>query len=340
MLKTYIDIKILSDFFHRRPEPVPIGSDHENEVWLNFWQFLKNSTELHLSGKLEINETESIFYTQLTSGRGDAPIFVDDRFTKPYKNIIPKSHSIFSLYFIDDDDTNSQEKYRKINGYFFGFYEDYYEEWQRLNISNEPKKLTISKFSETNAVVNWDNIIGKIYSLTDVIICDNYLLNDPSLWESNLFPLIKALSLHAIKQFNILIYSFEGERHELLYDLDRIFEQISKNIKDSNISCKLGIILAPKKNKFKPRRIFTNYLFLNSDDSFNYFNSQGKIITRETDITYNPLTNYENVVHLKSSLSTLHKKFEEIKNTDVNRNRYTRGNLSNRLFEFIKNVDR
>lgn len=337
MLKTYMDTKILSDFFLRRPEPVPIGNDGDNETWLSFWQFLKSNTELHLSGKMDMSQTESVFYTQLTTGRGDAPISISEKFIKPHKNTFPKKQSPFSLFFIDDDDLNSQDKYRMNNGYFFGFYNNYFDEWKKLNIVNDRKKYTVSKYTNTPNFHAWDDIIGKIYSLTDVIICDNYLLKDESLWESNLFPLVKALSVNALKYFNVLIYSFEGERHELLNNLNRIFEYLSEGFKAKEISCKLGIILAPKKYKFKPRRIFTNYQFINSDDTFNYFDSQGKIITRETDITFNPITNPENIILFKESLFALHKNFEEVIKSEKDRNLYTRGSLPNRLFEVIKN---
>ena len=44
------------------------------------------------------------------------------------------------------------------------------------------------------------------------------------MWENNLIKLLKAMAKKAPSKFNLLIYSFEGERHDLFLEITDIYE--------------------------------------------------------------------------------------------------------------------
>ena len=336
MLKSYFDIELLADFFAKRPEPIPIGSEYENRVWSNLWNFLKSTTELHLNGNID-KSNNNIFLTQLTSGRGEAPIYLESSFKKPNKNTFPKEQDPYCLFFINEPDELSQRKYKKSNGFFFGFADDYYDEWKNLNLEDCLNSLPVRKHCKGEGFTSWGDLEKRLFVFSDMILCDNYILRDRSMWENNLIKLLKTMAKKAPSKFNLLIYSFEGERHDLFLEITDIYETLKHNLIDEGIVCDLGIVLAPTQFKYKARTIFTNYLHVKSDDTFNYFNSAGEIITKGTDIQFRPLTTRESLNLFKQDLLSLHQFYSDLLSNQRYRDLYTRGNMRNRLFDMVQN---
>lgn len=138
---------------------------------------------------------------------------------------------------------------------------------------------------EVKKMKNWDNLDSHMTPATDVIIVDQYLFSDNSIYENNAYTLIaKVCQRIRNAQANIVFFTPPD-----------FYNRTTKNTFTPN----WGIIKSSIKQKVKSvtgqdpkitfvfsrnleehdRTIFTNYQYLVSGDSFNYFDSQWRIIT-------------------------------------------------------------
>lgn len=178
-----------------------------------------------------------------------------------------------------------------------------------------------------NNLSSWEKLEEDKHFLpcTDIIIMDNYLFSvQHSLFEFNIYKLLSLLTSKAEgKKVNIVIFThkeftFNDNKTKQYYTPD--FDRIKKDIidlvkKQTSVSPNLTIVYSNKKNKEKKhdRFILTNYRLFRSGDSFCYFDSKGKKITRGDFLDVNSLAKWSNHQAALSILTSTQELYDEIK---------------------------
>ena len=126
----------------------------------------------------------------------------------------------------------------------------------------------------------WKDMEKYFSPCTDIVIYDKYILNSPDLYEYNIFPLLESLCKNARNtDVNIVIITLrrcngiEPPREEVR---EKIRAKIRKKVgKTPNLT-----IVCADKVPDHDRFIFTNYKFIISGDTFNYFKSNNELETK------------------------------------------------------------
>lgn len=323
MLETILDSEIFIDFCKSQPAPVPLGKTKENNEWNSFWAFLESGTNLKFieNGIFDGQKAESRFLTALTSGRGDAKISFVPKFNWPHKGVLPKDTYPGSFFCLNQNDSEKRNQITSRNGMFFGFADDYLQQWQKLSFSGK-EHLTFHVRKELEGKMflkGWEDLSQYILPFTDIIISDRFI-NDISVRDQNLLEFICFLDRQTPVSYNLLIITQKGDK-DFLNEFEKY---LTDKIKENKLKAKLGIILTRREHD---RCILMNYLKIESGDSFNYFNRDGRIITNGTELKLFPLCSPDNFYDTRVKLSVL-------KNIAENEKEDIRGNLNNRLFRY------
>lgn len=323
MLNTVLDYKIFEDFFQNQPKPIPIGTEEENKHWNSMWEFLKSKSDITITN---YKNQKNLFLTSLTTGRKGTRCNLSSKFIKPRENKfrIKNPHSV---YFIDEPSFQSKKDLRDKNGLLIGFKEDYLERWLELGIVNKDKVVPVRK-SKSSTFNSWSDLDTYLLPFTDMVFVDNYIF-DFRVIENNLIEIIKRFNNQNPVSFNLLFFSFIGKEGYQL-NIDLLEAKLSSFFSSNNIACDLSIVLAPFWLKEHDRNIFTNYLRINSQDSFNYFHKDGEVRTKGTEIKFESMAEPENFKAAKLVLNSIKSKIKTIKGYP-DREKYLKGNLINRL---------
>ena len=328
MLNTVIDYKILNHFIHNQPKQTTIenlDTLYENEYWNAFLKFIKEQSNIVITN---ITDLQFFFFKSLTTGRKDTTIRIEEKFIKPHKYKFPKNTHPHSVFFLKEDSEVAQKKYRKQNGFLFGFMDDYPNVWKFLALLQKREVIPV-RMNENKRLKEWPEISEYITPFTDMIIADNYMF-DKDLMEHNLIKIIKIYSQKTPIRFNLLLLSYADEKKTTNNHYKEIKDFIITRIKELNINCNLSIVYATRSIKEHDRGIFTNYLRIKSGDSFNYFKKNGDYATKGTDIDFHTLAKPDKFT---ASQAALYNISEIIKNIEKHREKDLRlqGDLKNRL---------
>jgi hypothetical protein len=320
MLKTVIDYPIFEHFTQNQPPQIPVGSVEENEYWNSFWRFLKEGSDVAL---VNLSNQQNIFLNHLTTGRKGTTLKIVEKFKKPHKCKFPKDQNIQTVFFLDEKSESDQKKYRTQNGFLFGFGNDYPEVWRRLSLQGKDKVIPVRKNAEKR-LESWNRLSDYILPFTDMIIVDNYMF-DETLWDYNLFKLIKEFAGKARVKFNLMLVSFSRDGFGPGFE-----SKIKQKLSDLNIACNVSIIIAPSSIKEHDRGVFTNYLRLKSGDSFVYFDKNGKLITKGTEIDFYSMAEPDKFNASREALKNIKHIVTEVSNRKDKANRVF-GNIVNKL---------
>lgn len=134
-------------------------------------------------------------------------------------------------------------------------------------------------------ISSWKELENYISPCTDIIIADQYILSSPDLYQNNIYSLIRALCSKAKNSHvNIVIFTLKSNYNkqnqiEFEPDWDTIYTKIRK-CAEKYSSFNVTFVTASKQTlEEHDRTIFTNYKYISSGDSFNYFDSNDKKIT-------------------------------------------------------------
>jgi hypothetical protein len=306
MLKTVIDFEIIKQFLALKQ---PDRNDPLYHPYSTFYKFLREECFLEIFNYSKSHD--SIFFKELITGRGDAKLSLTEEPIKPYKSDLKdfNPHTFFCIV------ANSEEEkgdYEKQYGLFIAFQDDYFNKWKRLSLFNEPKNLPVRKNYSGKTFKSWKEFNKYLLPFTDVVIADNYLLSDDSMIESNLKPILLQLDKATPVKYNLTIITFEGIQdlrnpNNKKYKLNgkKEFENLALFVRDNHLKCDLNLILRrDNEKKEHDRGIFMNYLWIDSGDSFNYFDSHNDIITG-TKIYFNSLVSTDNFNSAKAALENL-----------------------------------
>ena len=138
---------------------------------------------------------------------------------------------------------------------------------------------------EVKHMRNWDNLDSHMTPATDVIIVDQYLFSDDSIYEYNAYSLIAKIC-QRIKNtpVNIVFFTppdFYNRMTKITFtpNWGIIKSSIKQRVKSVTEQDPKITFVFSRNLEEHDRTIFTNYQYLVSGDSFNYFDSQWRIIT-------------------------------------------------------------
>ncbi|MCU4177322.1 hypothetical protein [Carboxylicivirga sp. N1Y90] len=328
-MNTTLHGNIFSAFIASQPERIPLGTEYDNARWNSLWEFLKSKTDLTVYETNNLNDIDNVMLTQLSTGRGETQIQYSDKPFSSHKFKI-KCNGSSSVYCIDETDPNNQKKYRSKNGYIFAFKDDLLATWEQLSLLPLKLKHPVRKSVEqkSDGFTSWSKLADYLTPFTDVVMIDNYILNDPSLIPSNLEKILEELDKATPVKYRLTIFTFEGGRDKL--NGQATYDSLKEIKQRLQLKCEIELILANRAVKEHDRGIFTNYLTIRSGDSFNYFDSTGNIITHGTDITFGSMANTDEREATMATLAEVADKRSEIieKNSDL-----VFGDCKNQLLE-------
>ncbi|WP_147320710.1 hypothetical protein [Hymenobacter lapidiphilus] len=150
---------------------------------------------------------------------------------------------------------------------------------------------------------SWAQLTPHILPFHDLIIHDRYLLRRPS-WavRHNLPLLLQALVRGRCGKLNVVLMTLPPEPVEV--NLDPVTYTELRHLIREAVEAEteqvpnITVVWGEDGNDVRhDRHIFTNYQWLASHDSFNYFNSNGSIRTRADTLTLNNLADSELRIH-------------------------------------------
>lgn len=173
---------------------------------------------------------------------------------------------------------------------------------------------------EKKVAIDDENFKGWIYfrnlmlPLSDIIMVDNYIFEDEYLYDFNLYPLVKLLVTEVKVKLNIVFVSKPSPKVEW----SEIKEHLKNEIKQ--ITGFFPNITFIQSSEEHDRTILTNYHRIISGDSFNYFDSKGRKITKGREIYFLSLANRENYQlanRLSNDLQTLVDKLKTLNSSYI-----------------------
>lgn len=323
MLNTVIDYSIFEHFTKNQPAQIPIGSEEDNEYWNSFWKFLKQGSNIILTN---YGNQQNIFLNKLTTGRKGTTFKPEDTFKKPHKCKFPKDQDIQTVFFLNEESESDKVRYRKNNGFLFGFIDDYPKVWKQLSLFGKPKVLPVRKIAEDN-FHSWNQLSEYILPFSDLIIVDNYMF-DETVWDNNLFKIIEEFSKLTNVKFNLLLVSFAHSKKVNAYG--GMEKKIKDKLNDIGVSCNLSVVLTKEFLNEHDRGMFTNYLRIKSGDSFIYFNKNGGFETKGTDIDFHSFSEGDKFNAADAALSNIKRIIDKLKE-DSEKEKRLFGDLKNYL---------
>lgn len=131
-------------------------------------------------------------------------------------------------------------------------------------------------------IKEWKDLLLDSVPLTDIIITDPYIFSDYTLLPNNLYSLLKELTKrlkNSQSKINIVILTLPDIKGEKP-NFDKILSEIKKEVKNViGAIPNVTFVLSREKDKHD-RIIVTNYISYDSGDTFNFFDSKQRIITK------------------------------------------------------------
>lgn len=142
----------------------------------------------------------------------------------------------------------------------------------------------------------WSDLAGLSLPMTDIIVVDQFVSNDENLIEYNIIEFLKTLCAKPKLKLNIVFYTNRSET--IQYNkLSPLVRAAVRSV--TGFTPNFTLVTYLKQRGLKSleehdRTIVTNYKRIESGDSFNYFDSNGNIITTGREIHYSSLASSEN----------------------------------------------
>lgn len=191
-----------------------------------------------------------------------------------------------------------------------------------------------------NEIQAWDELTKYSSPCSDIVIFDPYIFSDEILYEVNIYRIISNLCEHASEaKINIVIFSLKEiycktTGQTIIPDWENIIKSI-QTVVNSLVGKKpnVTIITGSKENLGEhDRTIFTNYKLFASGDTFNYFNSSGKRITKGRYLNVYSLVdenNYDNAMDFISDMQNIYNHINSINKDLIHKDKNSKSNFLN-----------
>ena len=258
-------------------------------------------------GKEKFKDSDDLlqFLKVFTSGvsDGDKIKFLPTKF--PPRNVKSNTHKDFSIdemlsvYFINDEDLHKLKNKEEL------LIADKGEEmdmFKMLFLQNDDYKFE-KKLRIGSQFKNWNDLRTYYGPYTDLIIVDNFILGDISLFETNLIGIIKnTLKDNIRKKINIIIFLKPDQQNVDFTDLrTKITTIVQASYTDS------PNITLVKHYAEHDRTVLKNFIRIYSGDTFNYFLSNGTKNTKGKEIHFSSIADKENYSLYIDTLNDLQK---------------------------------
>lgn len=255
-------------------------------------RMLKSQCELIFNfpkSMLATNDELRVMLLHLTDGFKNSyrPVFRDE--PKPERPIKSNFHTylkckedLTAVYLLDDDKVQAAKA--KGNLLIGGFGEEistlsrlFYEDYQFTR-----------PFTPAKDMPTWNVLKPMVLPCSDIIIVDPFLFSAEELLDFNLHALLGVLAPKiSDTKINVVIFTApsypvkqsSGKTKWVSPEWITIRKNIIKSLKSRNVSVKVTIVASRKINEHD-RSIFTNYTNSHSGDSFNYYDSKNRLITK------------------------------------------------------------
>jgi hypothetical protein len=258
------------------------------------------------------------WFKSFTEGVGKCSKQVFNEEIFPARPIKPDSHNIMdreqlsSIYLISDDRMGLLKDKGTV---LIGSPGEEFDVFNQIFLYNEDYKFE-KKFKIGSTYFNkWADIERYSSCVTDILFIDNFILSDPSLIDANFISFLRILVSKSKYPIRIV----------LLVNTDRVslsFEDIRLKIRseiEQVTGCKPFFTLVKVRDQRgvkslaeHDRTICTNYLRIYSGDSFNYFKTNGEVITKGREIHISSLGDYENHALSNDLISDIQRKIDEL----------------------------
>lgn len=170
-----------------------------------------------------------------------------------------------------------------------------------------------SKTLDIPQMTSWDEIGPYISPCTDIIIVDQYIASQPDVMAPNLYSLVDKLSMFShLQKINIVIFTLKENYDKIAKitftpDWASIRQQIQKKLeRTTGVKPSVSFVLSSHESFGEhDRTIFTNYRYLFSGDSFNYFDNNNIIISKGRNLVINSLAKIDNLEISRAFLSDM-----------------------------------
>jgi hypothetical protein len=324
MISVKIDYLLLVDFYNLFNNKIKnYEVTNENKLIRKFFEFLSKYTELSILNLPEDPDDRIMSLIIETLNKGNFNKEKSKKFNKPHKYKFPKETDIHSVYFLNEPNEIEQNNYRKNNGLLFGFNQNYLDVFKHLILFDKIRKLAVNKDKikgvyEDIFFKNWEKLNDYFTPLTDMVIIDryifskfNYNFNDfNKSMDLNLIPMLNVFATKNPIKFNLLIYTYSEDKNIN----KKVYDYLKIKLNENNVNCNLSIIFSNEK-KDHDRAIITNYLWIESGDTFNYF-KEGGFNTKGTKLEFHPLSNAINFYFAQTTLVNVKNQIEKLENPD------------------------
>lgn len=313
-IETYADAQFLVDFCFNLPVDI---LDNKYYEWAKIFETLSKKCKLIVDSKQkllkEINNPIINHLVKLSSSGGSEIIEWEEYFNmiKDDEKVILDINNASSIFCLSNTKINNR------CGFFISSFEECYQKFSLINREIDP--ISVSR-GKDNQFKSWSNYFNNTPPLNSIIIADNYILDKIETFDKNLFAILDAIvpkyRINETIDISIIV------RRDLINPEKRlnIIQDFLKT-KDNNFN--LNIHLTPR-DKPHDRIIISNYFYVTSGHSLDFFNAKGNI-NKETTLNYFPICSIKSI---KSFYKEISKLSEYTKN-----NRFI-GDNSNRILDY------
>jgi hypothetical protein len=269
---------------------------------------------------LKNNEVLMSWFQGLSEGVGKTNSFTFmDENVVPSRPIAENCHNDFSagklsaIYLLSDDNI---DHLRSPGAVLVGSPGEEIEVFNRLFLLqrdydfHKEIKIGCKEFS------CWEDLRKYSLPLTDIIFVDSYILSDQSLIPSNFIKYLEVLCQCSRCPVNIVAYV---NIKNVMVDPAVLHKEVIASIgKSTGYIPRFTLIQYTDQRGIESlaehdRTILTNYVRIKSGDSYNYFDSSGKQLTKGREISYLSLAKKDNHDLAKTLIGDLQKRIDFLK---------------------------
>lgn len=306
-MTAYFDIENLESYL----------SQPKNEAFQDSLKMIRKQLDLSFNfSKEEFKKSETLlhFIKSLSDGIGNKKIkYIPEKF--PSRNLKSNSHNNFSaeellsVYFINDE---TLDKLKNKDDLLIADVGEEMPMFKMLFLHNDDYKFE-KKLRIGSQFQSWADFNNYYCPYTDLIIVDNFILSDVSLFETNLKGIVaNTLKDNIRKKINIIIFLKADQENVSFSDLKTNL----KSLVEAKYTDSPNITIV-KHYAEHDRTILKNHLRVYSGDTFNYFLSNGQKNTKGKEIHFVSIADRENYNLYLDMLADLQKIIKNVKATDI-----------------------
>ena len=303
----YCEVEFLLDLFNG---PIPSDFDPEKEAWSSLFKLFHSKSELLVDSKSRLlNGVDNPYVKHLIkqSNSGGSRIHevptIFEEIREDFSFIKKGSNSESPLYFFAKEPPQDRGY-----GIVVSHPMKKYETIKRLAL--DTFSVSVSRTKASNQLSGWSDLFRNLPPRNSLIIADNYLLKDNAM-DKNLFPILEHCIPKGLeKTFHLLIIAKPD-----LHNYKLKCQEISEFIESMDADIDLTIIQA----EYHSRAIVSNYFYIQSDHSFDFFNNRNQV-KKNALVTYKPICCEEDsnwfqskLIELKHTFNNGNKRFGSTK---------------------------